>query len=202
MGTVFSPRHVSDLARDVPEDASDGGRRCGSGLVNGRDRTAAELMPMSRLRRLSRRVLRRTWVLRSSLRRIDRFYRPLTAKAKGDDRETLIEEHWHARADVEEQLEGIQTQRLLRRARRYYIVTPEIKLTGDDWEDENWARGWASGTSYLKPTAVGSLQRQVEDAKKRRRDAWEAWAKILGGLIAGLVALESLLVSAILAWKK
>jgi hypothetical protein len=140
--------------------------------------------------------------LRSSLRRIDRLYRPLTTKAKGDDRERLIEEHCHERADVEEQLEGIQTQRLLRRARRYYIVTPEIKLAGDDWEDENWTRGWASGTLYLKPAAVASLQRQIEDTKKRRRDVWEAWAKILGGLITGLVALGSLLVSAILAWKK
>jgi len=75
-----------------------------------------------------------------------------------------------AQADVEERLEGIQTQRLLRRARKYYIVTPEIRRTTseDDWEDKNWKRGWASDTWYLKPAAIASLQREIQEAKKRR----------------------------------
>ncbi len=121
------------------------------------------------------------------------------AQAKSDDRESLIQEHMHERADVEEQLEGIQTSRLIRRARKYYIVAPEIKLAGDDWEDENWARGWASGTLYLKTAAVASIQRQIEDAKKRRGEAWETWSKIIGGLITSIVALASVLA---LTWRR
>lgn len=158
-----------------------------------------ELMPPSRLRRLSRELLPRTWGLRASMQRIDRIYRPLVAQAKGDDRERIIEEHMRERADVEERLEGIQTARLLRRARKYYVVAPEIKLTGDEWDDENWARGWAGGTLYLKPAAVASIQRQIDDAKKRRREAWEAWSKIIGGLITSIVALASVLA---LIWRR
>jgi hypothetical protein len=42
---------------------------------------------------------------------------------------------------------------------------------------------------YLKPAAVASLHRQIEEAKKRRVEVWETRAKILGTLITGLVAL-------------
>jgi hypothetical protein len=138
-------------------------------------------------------------VLRADLRGIDRYYRSRIAQARGDERESLRDTHGHELAYIGEELEGIQTQRLLRRARQYYIVAPEIPWSSQDHKDENWIRGWASNTWYLKPAAVASLQRQIEEAKKRRREAWEAWAKILGGLITGLVALVSALVSLILA---
>lgn len=105
----------------------------------------------------------------------------------------------HERADVEEQLEGIQTSRLLCRARKYYIVAPEIKLAGDNWEDANRARGWASDTLYLKPAVVASIQRQIEDAKKRRLEAWGTRSKIIGGLITIIVALASVLA---LIWRR
>ena len=109
----------------------------------------------------------------------------------------------YERADVQEEVEGIQTRRLLRRARRYYIVAPEITRTSKAHPvDENWTRGWASGTWYLKPAAVASIQRQIEEAKSRRREAWAVWAKILGGLMTGLIALVSVLVSLILAWRR
>ena len=156
----------------------------------------------SRLRQLSRRLLPRTWVLRAALRRSDRIYTPLVAQAKGDEREQLIHEHMDDRASLEEQLEGIQTQRLLRRAWRYYIVAPGIPYGSDDHEDENWIRGWASDTWYLKPVAVALLQQQIEEAKKRRLETWEARAKILGGLITGLIALVSALVALTLAWRR
>jgi len=109
----------------------------------------------------------------------------------------LIQQHMEERAAVEEELESIQTQRVLRRARKYYIVTPPIKMAGDDYEDENWERGWASGTLYLKPAAVASLQRQIEEARSRRREAWATWAKIISGLITTLVALVSVLALAL-----
>ena len=156
----------------------------------------------SQLRQLSRRLLPRTWVLRAALRRNDRYYRPHLDQAKGDKRELLISEYMEDRTSLEEQLEGIRTQRLCRRAWRYYIVAPEKPYSHEDHEDENWIRGWASDTWYLKPGGVASLQRQIEEAKKRRREAWEAWTKILGGIITGLTALAAILLSLILAWRR
>lgn len=151
----------------------------------------------SRLRQLRRRLLPLSLSLRIDLRHIDRQYRSRVAQAPGEERQSLIERHSEEREYVEEQLAGIQTRRLLRRAWRYFIVTPEMSS-----ESTAWTRGWASGTWYLEPAAVASLQREIEEAKKRRREAWEAWAKILGGLITGLVALVSALVSLILAWRR
>jgi hypothetical protein len=90
------------------------------------------------------------------------------------------------RAFVEEEFESIPTERLLRRMSRYYIVAPRKPRSPDDYEDENRIRGGVSDIWRLKPAAIASLQRQINEAQKRRREAWEAWAKILGSLITGL----------------
>jgi hypothetical protein len=42
---------------------------------------------------------------------------------------------------------------------------------------------------------MASLLRQIEDVKKRRREAWELWAKIVSGLVTSLVAIGSVIVS-------
>jgi hypothetical protein len=99
-----------------------------------------------RLRQLPRKLLPRSWVLRANLRRCDRIYTPLIAQAKGEKREHLITERMEDRASLQEQLEGIQTGRLLRRAWRYYIVAPEMPVFSEDQQDENWTRGWATDT--------------------------------------------------------
>ncbi len=136
------------------------------------------------------------------MRRSDRYYKPRVAEAKGEEREQLSYEYMESRHSLAEQLEGLQTERLLRQAWRYYIVAPEIPYGRDEHEDENWVRGWASDTWYLKSGAVAALQRQITEAKKHRRETWEAWAKILSGVITVLVALVSALVSLILAWRR
>ena len=155
---------------------------------------------LSRLLQLSRRLLPRAWDLRAALQRCDRHYRPHVAQAKGDEREELISEYMEARACLLEELEGIRTQQLLRRAWRYYIVAAKIPYGSEDHEDENWIRGWASNTWYLNPEGVALLQRQIEEAKKRNLERLEVWAKILGGLGTVLLALVSALVALILAW--
>jgi hypothetical protein len=138
-------------------------------------------------------------VLRRRLRRIDRIYQPLVAKAKGDEKESLIHQHWDERAAVEEELEALDTHRLQRLARKYWIVPPPITsaVHGEEQEDQNWQRGWASNMIYLKPAAAAVLYREIEDAKKRRREVFESWAKIIGGLITALVTLISVIALAL-----
>jgi hypothetical protein len=140
----------------------------------------------SRLRYLSQALLPRTWVLRASLRRIDRHYKRRAAQEKGEEHELLRDQYMEERAFVEEELESIPTERLLRRMSRYYIVAPRKPRSPDDYEDENRIRGGVSDIWRLKPAAIASLQRQIDEVQKRRREAWEAWAKILGSLITGL----------------
>src|SRR5690349_12038743 len=118
-------------------------------------------MSVMAFQRVVNKVGPRAWVLRRTLKRIDRLYRPLVASAKGDKKESLIQEHWHERATVEEELEGLETQRLRRQARNYRIVVPPITAgVHNDGEDENWQRGWASYTIYLKPHAAATLYRE------------------------------------------
>jgi len=88
---------------------------------------------------------------------------------------------------------------LLRRARKYYIVPPAITRHGDENDDPQ--RGWMSGTWYLRPTAVASLRREIEDAQKRRRETWETRVRIFGGVAPWLSAILSALAAAILAWR-
>ena len=152
-----------------------------------------------RLSRLSLRTLPRTWRLRIELRGVHRHYVPLIDRAKPDEEDLLIGEYMHFRDEITEQLEGIASQRLIRTAEKYHIVPPAIPWSGKAHLDENWSRGSASGTWRLKPAAIALLWRQIEDAKKRRLDVWDARAKILGGLISGLVGLGSVLVSLVLA---
>ena len=131
----------------------------------------------SRLRRWSRRLLPRSWALHAEIRGINRAYRPCIAQAKGEEREDLLDRHQHELGYVYEELEELQTQRLLRQAWRYYIVAPEKPWKREDHKDDTWEYGWLSDTWHLKRAGIAALQRQIEEAKKRRREAWEAWAK-------------------------
>jgi len=140
-------------------------------------------------------------VIRADLRGLDRTYRPLVANAKGHEREMLNSEWASESAELLDELEELQARRLLRRAWRYYIVAPE-KPHGNDDENEHWRRGYTGETWHLKPAGIAGIRRQIEEARARRRDAWATWAKILGGLLTGLIALVSALVSLILASKR
>lgn len=155
----------------------------------------------SELGRLVKRVLPRTWVLRADLRALNRTYRSLVANAKGNDRDAFDNEWASQSTELLDEVEELQTRRLLRRAWRHYIVAPE-KPRGDDDENEHWSRGYGGETWHLKPAGVAAIRRQIEEAKTRRREAWATWAKILGGLLTGLIALVSALVSLILVSKR
>jgi hypothetical protein len=148
-----------------------------------------------------RALLPRSWSLRLDLRAVDRNYAPLIAKAEGDERIRLKAEHSADWFEVSEAIEGIETQKLLRLSRRYHVVTPPIPQlkSEDDVEDENWKRGWTTGTWHLKEAPAARLWREIQDARKRRRDAIESWVKIATSALPWLTALVSALVSLSLA---
>lgn len=146
------------------------------------------------------------WAARRQLRGIDQLYRRRLTEARTDDEKRELYENraWQA-ATIDDELKGYQSQHLVRKARRYHIVPPPIpwgkRLPLGD-EDKSWIRGWASDEWYLRPEAFSLLLGEVDEAKARRRAVWESWVKILGGLITGLVALGSVIVSLILALRR
>jgi hypothetical protein len=146
-------------------------------------------------------LLPRTWALRLQLRAVDRFYSPRVAKAGGEEEDRLIGQHMVERGFIEEELAGIETRRLCRTARRYNVLVPEMRWSKNN-RDEHWERGQYEGTLYLRRAAVAELRRQIEDAKKRRLELWQARATIISGLVTGLVALGSVIVSLVLAWRR
>ena len=164
-------------------------------------------MPRSLSRRLYMKILPRERGLRAELRRVDRTYEPWVGKANEEERESRIGEHMHMRDEVLEQLEHLATERLRRRAAKYpEVVIPRITMSEKYHQDEkyhydkNWERGPVTGRWYLRRAAYASVYREIEDAKKRRRETWESWAKIAGAVVPWLVALVSALVSLTLAW--
>lgn len=148
--------------------------------------------------------LPREWALRLRRRAIEQHFRPLLEKAaKGVDRDYLKEQRWEALQTLEEFFEDTFTQRLLRKARRYYVLPPPRPdfFNNDDPNLEYWASG-VTDTPYLTPAGVHLVVKQIDEERARRRVRWESWAKILGGILPGLVALGSVIVSLFLVFRR
>lgn len=152
------------------------------------------------LRQLSRALLPRHWWLRAELRRIDRRYKLLVAQAKGEEYHHLRQDYAQELGSVEEKLEGLQTQQLLRQAWRYSIAASEKPWDHEGREDDNWRYGWLRGTWYLKRAAMDALRRRIEEAQQRRHVVWQSWVTMLGPMFAALAALVTAFVSLILTW--
>ena len=120
--------------------------------------------------------------LRWRLYRLDRRFRSLLAKAKRDQRERIKRRYLPMLRVMHEDLQIARSQRLLRRAQRLNVAPPI--LPADGREDENWKETTLvtpygkRTTFFLQPAGVALVRRGIEDAKKRRREAWESWLKI------------------------
>ncbi len=155
------------------------------------------------LRRIRLRVLPRAWALRWDIRATDRYYRMAIAKAKTANEVQSLRAEWQADGRMdEEELEAIRTQRILRRAGRYDIVPPDIPYNSEMERDDFWERGHDTGKWYLTVGGISHMSRQIEEAQHRRAQLWQVRVNAVGGLISGLIALVSALVSLALALKK
>jgi hypothetical protein len=130
------------------------------------------------------------------LRRIDSKYRPLVAAAeKARDRDKVLEirHDWYWERDQEwEQLEGIATDRLLRKARLLEIPIPPRELGADEAEGPHWILG-NSGIYYLKLEARWELRRKIRAELDERERRFVTWITLLIGLIGALTGLVSVL---------
>jgi hypothetical protein len=125
------------------------------------------------LRRLRARVLPFAHELRIRQRELDGYYRArLRQTQDADERETLRREHERASVLAEEELLGMRTPRLTRRAATYNIFPPEKPWAmADQGGDDTWGYGGGAGgpaTWYLRPAALATLQRQIEEAQGDR----------------------------------
>lgn len=150
-------------------------------------------------RRVERACLPFEWLAGLYLRRLRRDHAARLQNASNEEAGYASEDYLRAQSEIREAVEGDRTDRLVRQARRYHIVPPEFPGAAPLNDDKSWERGPVSDEWRLRPKAFAELYREVEDAKARRRLVLESWAKILGGLITGLVALLSVIVSLVLA---
>jgi hypothetical protein len=115
----------------------------------------------------------------------------------------LEQERFYEVTSIQQEDETAKTNRLKRLADKYRVIVPEIPYgLRDDQEDEHWERGWASRTWFLKPAATASIYLQIDEAKKRRREAWESRTKIVSNIAPWLITLISVLFSFYLASRR
>jgi hypothetical protein len=136
-----------------------------------------------------------------ALKEIDRRYARQAKKVDKPDHERLRYERSIEREEIIEQYADDLSSRLLRKARRYYVVPPRTprKDVENPQGNEHWNYLPMLETLALTQAGIAVVQRGIEEAQARRRQKWETWAKILGGLVTGLVALGSVIVSLVLA---
>lgn len=154
-------------------------------------------MKQTSLARLARWVTPVTWRLQWSLGRVDRAYGPLVADAEkinDQDEAQKIRCEWaHYREEIEEQREGIATERLVRQAQRLEIpIPPRLFPAGSD-EGEHWVLGRVTGTYYLKDEARWGLLNKIRAEKNERRTPFITWITLLIGLVGALTGLVSVL---------
>jgi hypothetical protein len=126
--------------------------------------------------------LPRAWQLHFELQRIDKLYTCLVANAVESDRERLDAEWALERLRVDEEQQGIVTERLRRNATRLLIPLPVIS-------SENWERGAQTGIWHLTSEGAAKVRRALHEERKRRQEIWLPWLAVVVGLIGASIGL-------------
>jgi len=126
--------------------------------------------------------LPRAWQLHFELQHIDKLYASLVANAVELDRERLDAEWALERLRIDEEQQGIVTERLRRNATRLLIPLPVIS-------SENWERGSQTGIWHLTSEGAAKVRRALHEERKRRQDIWLPWLAVVVGLIGASIGL-------------
>ena len=143
--------------------------------------------PSQRLGRYTTRLRRklplpRAWHLRMDLHRIDKIYAPLVANATGQEREQLDSAWAFERILIDEEHQGIVTERLQKKANRLLIPTPLIS-------SDNWERGPNTGIWYLTSEGASRVRRAIHEERKRRQEIWLPGLAVVVGVISAFIGL-------------
>ena len=129
--------------------------------------------------------------LRIELDETNRLYRRVIAEAerKNDPEEVNnLYSEWHSEsAPIEEELQQVQTRRLVNKARRMLLPVPGIPM--DKSEDENWIRGTFTRSWHLKAEGFTRVRAAIRAESKERREASIAWATLIIGILGALTGL-------------
>ena len=140
-------------------------------------------------------ILPRRWVIPWEMRDNRRFYGKVLAKAKSrndrrNDIPALEAEAAQSYWELEEELEMLESARVLRQAKKHFIEPPDYPRDLNDVEDDpNWRRGTRFKPKlYLKPQAMHELRTKIRAERKAWRESVIDWLKIVG-LLGGVVYL-------------
>ena len=136
--------------------------------------------------------------LHKGLRSVSDEFAPQLKAAKEEaenkkDRRPIdeVESRWqHEASQFSDALEALDTEELLKRARKHHIDTPPRPVVRDVFTRESgaWIIG-EFGDDYLKPEAFRNLEATVRDKEKEDgkylRERWQFWVGV-GGTILGL----------------
>jgi hypothetical protein len=131
-------------------------------------------------------VLPRRWAIPWEMRDSRRYYARAVADAKArkasrDEIQALESEGAHFYWELEEELEMLESNRLIRKAKKYMLPTPDFHADEDN--DPSWQRGTTFKPNwYLRPLAMQDLRTQIRAERKARREPIAEWVKIIGGL--------------------
>jgi len=125
-------------------------------------------------------------------RRLRRLYQPLFEKAKGNQDETRqIDMEWTQESlAIDEERRLLTQTRLLRKARRLLIPTPQFNE--DKWEESNFK----VGMHLLTEKAIYELISEIRKAQKLRQELWLSWLPLvtaITGLIGAAIGLLALI---------
>lgn len=138
-------------------------------------------------------VLPRRWVIPWEMRDNSRHYSQAVAEARvrsasRDDIQALEAEEAHFYWELEEELELLESRRLLKEAGKYLLPTPAFPAydpCGAD-DDPNWrqgttfTRGW-----FLKRAAMQELRGKIRAERKARLEPISESVKLFGAIIGG-----------------
>lgn len=134
-------------------------------------------------------VLPRRLAIRWEMRSNRRFYAKVLAEAEArnaadDEMQALEAEAAHFYRVLEEELEMLESRRLLRQAKKHFIQPPKWpRDLNDPGDDPNWRRGTSFKPDlYLTPQAMHDLRTKIRAEDKAWRESVIEWLKIVGGL--------------------
>jgi hypothetical protein len=138
-------------------------------------------------------VLPRRRVIPWEMRDNSRHYAQAVAEARArnassNDIHALEAEAAHFYWELEEELEMLESGRLLKEARKFMLPTPELPAynpSGTD-DDPNWRHGTTVTQSwYLKRGAMLELRAKIRAERKARLEPITESVKLFGAIIGG-----------------